>query len=117
MASSKKDKFNPKRNEIAEIAKALSHPARIAILEFLITKDVCVCGEIVNRLPLSQATVSQHLKELKKIGLITGVAEGAKTCYFINKQKLNLIKNQFAIFFNINLSKSGLANRETSYIF
>jgi len=86
MGRSKSSEFNTKQNQIATFAKALAHPARVAILEFLAGQEACICGDIVDKLPLSQATVSQHLAELKRIGLITGEIEGAKVCYCINRK-------------------------------
>ncbi len=86
MPKSKIAEFSTSEVEIAEIAKALSHPARIKILKILAQENVCMCGEIVNLLPLAQATVSQHLKELKKTGLIKGEIEGPKTCYCIDTE-------------------------------
>jgi ArsR family transcriptional regulator, arsenate/arsenite/antimonite-responsive transcriptional repressor len=86
MGTSKKEAFNNNQNRIADLAKALAHPARIAILEFLAKKDACICGDIVEELPLSQATVSQHLAELKRVGLIKGDIEGPRVCYCINKK-------------------------------
>ncbi|MDP2886488.1 MAG: metalloregulator ArsR/SmtB family transcription factor [Ignavibacteria bacterium] len=86
MGLSKTESFTAKQNRIAEVAKALAHPARVAILEFLAGQDACVCGDIVEELPLSQATVSQHLAELKRIGLISGEIEGPRVCYCINKK-------------------------------
>lgn len=86
MGSTKTDFFSQKQNSLSVIMKALGHPARIAIIEFLLKEDKCICGDIVNELPLAQATTSQHLKELKNAGLITGNIEGAATCYCINKK-------------------------------
>ncbi len=86
MGLSKKESFTVRQNRIADLAKALGHPARIAILEFLARQDACVCGAIVDELPLSQATVSQHLAELKRIGLIKGEIEGPRVCYCIDKK-------------------------------
>jgi ArsR family transcriptional regulator len=86
MGLSKKESFTAKQNRIADLAKALAHPARIAILEFLAGQDACVCGDIVEKLPLSQATVSQHLAELKRIGLIKGEIEGPRVCYCIDQK-------------------------------
>jgi ArsR family transcriptional regulator len=86
MGLSKKESFTAKQNRIADLAKALAHPARVAILEFLASKDVCICGDIVEELPLSQATVSQHLAELKRVGLIKGEFEGPRVCYCIDKK-------------------------------
>ena len=86
MGLSKTESFTAKQNRIAGVAKALAHPARVAILEFLAGQDACVCGDIVEELPLSQATVSQHLAELKRIGLINGEIEGPRVCYCIDKK-------------------------------
>src|SRR5690349_6724236 len=80
MGAGKHEEFSVKHNRISRYAKALSHPARVAILNFLVKKNACVCGDIVDELPLSQSTVSQHLKELKEAGLIKGDIEGTKVC-------------------------------------
>ena len=85
MGLAKTESFSGRHNQIARVAKALGHPARIAILEFLLKKKSCHCGGLVDELPLSQATVSQHLKELKKAGLIKGEIEGPRICYCINE--------------------------------
>jgi DNA-binding transcriptional ArsR family regulator len=87
MGATKSYEFSAKENQVAEYAKALSHPARVAILNILATKTSCQCGEIVEYLPLSQSTVSQHLKELKEAGLISGEIEGVKVCYCINAKE------------------------------
>jgi len=87
MGAGKHDEFSVKHNRISKYAKALSHPARVAILQFLIKKNACMCGDIVEELPLSQSTVSQHLKELKDAGLIKGETEGAKVCYCIDEKE------------------------------
>ena len=89
MAQNKKNEFDDDLLKIADFAKALSHPARIAILKELAEKNTCICGEIVNVIPLAQSTVSQHLNELKKAGLIYGEIDGPKSCYCINKTVLN----------------------------
>jgi DNA-binding transcriptional ArsR family regulator len=86
MGLSKTEEFTKTQNEIALIAKALGHPARIAILQYLSEQKSCVCGDIVEELPLSQSTVSQHLKELKKAGLIKGEIEGPSVCYCIDSK-------------------------------
>jgi len=88
MGLSKTQDFTKTQNEVATIAKALGHPARIAILQYLAEKKSCVCGDIVDELPLSQSTVSQHLKELKKVGLIKGEIEGPSVCYCIDSKAL-----------------------------
>jgi DNA-binding transcriptional ArsR family regulator len=84
MPLTKADQFKPKEIRLAEIAKALSHPARIALLKAIAKRSDCVCGELVELLPLAQATVSQHLKELKRVGLIKGEIDGPRSCYCIN---------------------------------
>lgn len=99
MGTSKTKEFSSKNNKIASYAKALAHPARIAILELLIKKQSCVCGDIVTELPLSQSTVSQHLKSLKEAGLIKGEIEGTKVCYCINEVEWNKSKDYFSNLF------------------
>lgn len=89
MGLSKTEEFTKTQNELAALAKALGHPARIAIVQYLIKTRVCVCGDIVDVLPLSQSTVSQHLKELKKVGLIKGDIEGPSVCYCIDEKVWN----------------------------
>lgn len=86
MGTTKTEEFTVRDNKIAVYAKALAHPARIAILRLLLKKQTCICGDIVDELPLSQSTVSQHLKELKSCGLIKGEIEGVKVCYCIDEQ-------------------------------
>ena len=100
MGTSKKEAFNKNQNRLADLAKALAHPARIAILEFLSGKDTCVCGSIVDELPLSQATVSQHLAELKRVGLIRGDIEGPRVCYCINRKAWEEAKQLLTRFIN-----------------
>ena len=92
MASPKTEAFTLKANEIASFAKAIAHPARIEILKELAKRNTCVCGEIVDVLPLAQSTVSQHLKELLKAGLISGSIDGVKSCYCINPKKIKQFK-------------------------
>jgi DNA-binding transcriptional ArsR family regulator len=84
MGITKAKQFTEKQNRKAELYKALGHPARIAIIEFLINQNSCVCGDIVDELPLSQSTISQHLAALKNAGIIKGDIEGVKTCYCID---------------------------------
>ena len=84
MGITKTDNFSKNQNRAARLAKAIGHPARVAILEFIIKQSTCICGDIVEELPLSQSTVSQHLKELKDVGLIKGSIEGAAICYCID---------------------------------
>lgn len=84
MGTTKSDLFTKQQNDLAAIAKALAHPARIAILQHLVKKNACVCGDLVDELGLAQATTSQHLKELKTAGFIQGNIEGASVCYCID---------------------------------
>lgn len=86
MAKAKKEEFTKKEVQLSELAKALAHPARIRILNILFENNICMTGDIVNLLPLSQSTVSQHLLELKKVGLIIGEIEGPKTCYCLDNK-------------------------------
>lgn len=88
MAYSKLEEFDQRTNALARLAKALSHPARIAILETLAQQDSCICGEIVDVLPLAQSTVSQHLRELKDADLILGEINGPTCCYCLNPAKV-----------------------------
>ena len=86
MGLTKTEEFTKAQNDLAGLAKALGHPARIAILQFLIKSETCFCGDIVEELPLSQSTVSQHLSELKKAGLIKGEIDGPGVCYCIDEK-------------------------------
>lgn len=95
MAVHKKEEFEQKEQDLANFAKAISHPARIAILKVLAQRQECICGEIVEVLPLAQSTVSQHLKELQKAGLIKGTIDGPRSCYCINWETFNLFSDQF----------------------
>lgn len=95
MGATKTDHFTDTQNKIATLAKALGHPARIAIVEYLLSVDVCICGDIVNELPLAQPTVSQHLKELKNAGLIKGNIEGNSICYCIEESALEILQSYF----------------------
>ncbi|MCP9762817.1 ArsR/SmtB family transcription factor [Lacihabitans soyangensis] len=107
MGLTKSEEFTVKDNKLAKYAKALSHPARIAILRILIKRQSCICGDIVEELPLSQSTVSQHLKELKDAGLIKGEIEGAKVCYCIDETELNQAKSYIdELFSSYFLSKT-----------
>ena len=93
MGATKTDHFTIEQNELASFTKALGHPARIAILQHLLKVQACVCGDIVNELPLAQPTVSQHLKELKNAGIIKGTIEGNAICYCIDESTWNRYKN------------------------
>ncbi|MES2544239.1 MAG: metalloregulator ArsR/SmtB family transcription factor [Bacteroidota bacterium] len=97
MGATKTDHFTDYQNEIAILAKALGHPARVAILEYLIKVDSCICGDIVNELPLAQPTISQHLKELKNAGFIKGTIEGNAICYCIEEKAFGILQNFFKV--------------------
>ncbi len=96
MGATKTDFFTEPQNKMAMIAKALGHPARIAIIEYLLKVNECICGDIVNKLPLAQATVSQHLKELKIAGLIKGSIEGNSICYCIDEKAFEILNVFFS---------------------
>jgi DNA-binding transcriptional ArsR family regulator len=84
MGLSKNELFTDQQNDIARLAKAFSHPARVAILEYLFKSKTCICNDLIDEIGLAQPTISQHLKELKNCGLIKGVIEGTRICYCIN---------------------------------
>ncbi len=100
MAFNKKEEFTQKEQSLAAFAKAISHPARIAILNVLARKNECICGEIVEVLPLAQSTVSQHLKELKNAGLVDGTVDGPRSCYCINWKAFEKFNAEFDSLFN-----------------
>jgi len=108
MAINKKEEFSRRDQELAAFAKAMSHPARIAILKILAQRNECICGEIVEVLPLAQSTVSQHLKELKNAGLINGETDGPRSCYCINWKAFE----KFSTEFNFMFSKMKLNNEK-----
>lgn len=97
MGATKTEHFTDRQNQIAILTKALGHPARIAIIEYLMQVDSCICGDIVNELPLAQPTVSQHLKELKNAGLIKGNIEGTAICYCIDEKALEILQAYFGL--------------------
>ena len=99
MGISKTDLFTKKQNELANIAKALGHPARIAILQHLVKTNSCICNDLVGELGLAQPTISQHLKELKQMGLIQGSIEGTSICYCIDPRVWERYKKLFFEFF------------------
>jgi DNA-binding transcriptional ArsR family regulator len=92
MGLTKTEEFTAKQNAVAALAKAIGHPARVAILELLVTRNNCICNDIVDELPLAQATVSQHLKELKQAGIIKGTISGKSICYCIDTTHLKTIQ-------------------------
>ena len=99
MGLTKSDLFTKQQNEMANMAKAIGHPAIIAILQHLVKKNACVCGDLVEELGLAQATTSQHLKELKNVGIIQGNVEGVSVCYCINPKVWKQYKELFNNFF------------------
>jgi ArsR family transcriptional regulator, arsenate/arsenite/antimonite-responsive transcriptional repressor len=97
--------FSDEQNEIANFAKVIGHPARVAILQRLFAIDACVCGDLVNEIGLAQPTISQHLKELKSLGLIQGTIDGTSVCYCIHKENWTKMKSIMLDFFNQDISK------------
>jgi len=100
MGVTKTQIFNKKQNELATIFKVLANPARIAILQYISSQRACICNDIVEEIGLAQPTISQHLKELKSIGLIEGEISGKKVCYCINLKKWDKIQDQLNSFFD-----------------
>jgi ArsR family transcriptional regulator len=98
MGATKTDHFTDKQNEISVLLKAFGHPARVAILEYLLKVNSCICGDIVNELPLAQPTISQHLKELKNANIIQGEVEGNAICYCINPKTIDVLQKYFTTF-------------------
>ncbi len=96
MGASKSEFFSVEQNEMANLFKAMSHPARVAIVNYLLSVDACICGDIVNELPLAQPTISQHLKELKNANIIKGTIEGTAICYCINVETIQKIETYFS---------------------
>lgn len=94
MGTTKTEIFTAEQNRLALMLKALAHPARIAILQHIIKANACICGDLVDELGLAQATISQHLKELKNAGLIQGTIEGVSVCYCIEPNAWNLLKSE-----------------------
>jgi DNA-binding transcriptional ArsR family regulator len=108
MGATKTEHFTDKQNAIATIAKALGHPARVAIIDYLLKVDACICGDIVNELPLAQPTISQHLKELKNAGLIKGEITGNAICYCIDEKAITKLQNYFE---NISTKLNKMKNK------
>lgn len=101
MGVTRTDIYTDKQNKIAQYFKVLGHPARIAILEHLMNLDTCVCGDLVNEIGLAQSTISQHLKELKNVGLIQGTISGTSVCYCVNQENWSQMKSLLETFLNI----------------
>lgn len=100
MGITRTDIYTVKQNHIAQFLKVLGHPARIAIIEHIIQQNACICNDLVEELGLAQATISQHLKELKSIGIIKGTIEGKSMCYCINEKVWKKIQRDLFNFFN-----------------
>ena len=98
MGLTKSEIFTDTQNRIAAFAKAIGHPARVAILQQLFKTDSCICGDLVEEIGLAQPTISQHLRELKTLGLIQGSIEGTRVCYCIDKENWTLMKEMLAAF-------------------
>ena len=107
MGITKSEIFSPQQNQIATIAKAFGHPARVAILQHLFKINSCICGDLVDVIGLAQPTISQHLKELKNLGIIKGTVEGTSVCYCIDQEFWNETANLFNAFFGQQLNKKG----------
>lgn len=101
MGLTKTEIFTPEQNRLASLLKAMAHPARIAILQQIISANACICGDLVEELGLAQATISQHLKELKNAGIIQGAIEGVSICYCINPETWKLLESQIGDFFKL----------------
>lgn len=95
MGATKTEHFTTNQNDLAIIFKALGHPARLAIIEYLIKVNTCICNDIVNELPLAQPTISQHLRELKNAGIIKGSIEGNAICYCLDENTIEHLKDHF----------------------
>lgn len=106
MGLTKSEMFTVEQNKIALIAKAFGHPARIAILQHLFKLNSCVCGDLVSEIGLAQPTISQHLKELKNLGIIKGNIEGTSVCYCIDQDEWQQINQLFSQFFKQKIKGS-----------
>ena len=104
MGFTKTQIFSEQQNELAAAFKVLGHPARVAILQYVSNQDSCICNDLVGDIGLAQATISQHLKELKSIGLLEGEVEGKRMCYAINLERWNKLQNDINKFFNTTTS-------------
>jgi len=100
MGVTKSEIFTDQQNQVSTFAKVFAHPARVAILEHLFNLNACICGDLVNEIGLAQATISQHLKELKNLGLIKGEVEGTKVCYCIHQENWTAMKEIMNEFLN-----------------
>lgn len=110
MGVSKTEQFTEHQNEMAQLMKALAHPARIAIVEYLLSVDACICNDIVGEIGLAQPTVSQHLKELKNAGIIKGEIEGKSICYCINPETLKKMESFLQTIFQTTEKQNSCCN-------
>ncbi|MEM1257831.1 MAG: metalloregulator ArsR/SmtB family transcription factor [Bacteroidota bacterium] len=101
MGISKTHIFSPRHNELAKAAKVMAHPARVAILEYISKQEGCICTDLVEEIGLAQPTISQHLNEIKKVGLLEGTFEGKNLCYCINREKWVELQQFFNSFFSV----------------
>lgn len=108
MGLTKTDNYTDRQNRLAVLAKAVGHPARVAIIDYLLKADNCICSDIVNELPLAQPTVSQHLKELKAAGIIRGTIEGNAICYCIDKESVYSLKTYLDDILNQSETRNNL---------
>ena len=106
MGLAKREIFTEQQNEIALFAKVFGHPARVSILQHLFKINSCVCGDLVQEIGLAQATISQHLKELKQLGLIQGTIEGTSVCYCIHAENWTRMKKIMIGFLDQDIPKS-----------
>jgi len=107
MGLTKTEIFTEKQNKLAQMMKALAHPARISIIQHLVKANACICGDLVDELGLAQATISQHLKELKNAGLIKGTIEGTSVCYCIDEKVWKQYRKEMETFFAVYENKDG----------
>lgn len=104
MGVTKTEIYTDEQNKLASLLKVLGHPARIAIIQYIINQKACICNDLVEELGLAQATISQHLKELKSIGIIQGSIDGKSVCYCINESVWRQIQGEFNTFFSQNVT-------------
>lgn len=115
MTHAKTTAFTESQQQLARVAKALAHPARVAIIQLLASKKTCISGDIAAELPLSRTTVSQHLQELKALDLIRGEIDGLTVCYCLNTELLRQVHQQFAAFFEEATANSSCASGSDCY--
>ena len=107
MGLTKSEIYTDEQNRLASLFKVLGHPARVAILQYIINQKACICNDLVDEMGLAQATISQHLKELKNIGIIQGTIEGKSVCYCIDEKRWKQIQEEFNAFFHQEVKVTG----------